>query len=463
LEQTAPDLQAQIDRLTLALETWRESRDHLQPMEQQLAQLTERCAEILNRWTETDERHAQAVGQAEARLREWGAIENRLQQDSVQRLRELEETIEQEWQKLRRLHDEPVKQLREQAAALGETCVATANLALRGFERAEARLASIESDLQGRLNQLSRDLRAAVADLQAGTVRPALPASVAPFPLEGVLRLHEELRQDAPGDPVPPALTTVPPGAPETEDRPASADAPRQLVASTESLSARVESLERALTADHDQAQVTTARADQLGRRWRASLAAAVAALLAVALLGGWWINRRLNEAALRVTEAQQQAARASDEMAATRAEADRKLAEARQVAHTAEIVSGVLAAPDLVRLNLVGAESAAGAYAQALWSRYRGLVVSASRLPAAPAGSAYRVWLMATGTAVPVGALQPDEAGRATLAIDPLADAPRPITGVVVTLEPSAGSAQPTGPAVLARAPAAAAPAAAQ
>src|SRR5262245_49999030 len=77
LDQTIVDLQAQIDRLSSALQQWRETQDNLQPTEARLTQITERFAEILNRWNETDRRHAQAIGDVEERVSEWGSIENR--------------------------------------------------------------------------------------------------------------------------------------------------------------------------------------------------------------------------------------------------------------------------------------------------------------------------------------------------------------------------------------------------
>ena len=195
VELRLSELQTQIDRLSHALTQVRDVQDPAQPAEA-LAQLTERCAAILDQWTMTDERHQQAVVELEARLNNWNALEGRLQQESRHRLQELELTIEHEWQALRQTHEEPVKQLRDQAATLGETCVAAANLALRGFERAEARLAALEADLQGRMTQLSREVRLAVAELQDAPAarRPALNGEVSPFPLESVMRIHDELR-----------------------------------------------------------------------------------------------------------------------------------------------------------------------------------------------------------------------------------------------------------------------------
>ena len=79
-------------------------------------------------------------------------------------------------------------------------------------------------------------------------------------------------------------------------------------------------------------------------------------------------------------------------------------------------------------------------------------MVVSTSRLAAAPAGSAYQVWLLSTGAPIGVGMITPDAAGRATLSLDTLPDLPPVVTGIIVTIEPAAGSAAPSGAVVLTR-----------
>jgi Anti-sigma-K factor rskA, C-terminal len=454
LEQTLPDLQAQIDQLSLALRQWRETQDMLLPMEQRLSALTERCAEILNRWSEHDQRHADAIKQLEGKLNDWSAIEQRLEQDSLQRIREFEGTIEHEWSQLRQMHAEPVKQLREQSATLGETCVAAANLALRGFERAESRFAALEADLQERLSQLSHDVQTAIADLRHD--RPALKP--APFPLEGVMRIHDEMRE-SPGDaaaalpPAPAAPTSVEtPAAPET--KPAA-----QLPEAAAALTVRMESLEREVTHTNQEVRDSVSKAEQMQRGWRLLFGIAAGAIAIAALIGlnvMSRVNARLNEAATRVAAAEKQAQAASDaatkEIASTRAEADKQIAEAHTTALRAQIVSNVLAAPDLVRFSLGSADAAGRASAQVLWSRSRGMVVSTSRLPAAPAGSAYQVWLLSTGAPISVGTISPDAAGRATLSLDTLPDLPPVVTGIIVTLEPAAGSAAPSGAVVLTR-----------
>src|SRR5690606_9980746 len=62
------DLQAQIDRLNAALQRWQQAEAELQPMEDRLANLSERGSEILNRLAAADERQARAVSEVEARL-----------------------------------------------------------------------------------------------------------------------------------------------------------------------------------------------------------------------------------------------------------------------------------------------------------------------------------------------------------------------------------------------------------
>ena len=143
VERRLAELQSQIDRLTMSLHLWREGQDELKPMEQRLSQLTAQCAEIVERWGVTGGRHAQVVSEMEQRLGDWNAAETRVAQDASARIQDLQRIIEHEWSALRQIHEEPVRQLREQASSLTEVCVTTATTALSGFERAEARLAGL--------------------------------------------------------------------------------------------------------------------------------------------------------------------------------------------------------------------------------------------------------------------------------------------------------------------------------
>jgi hypothetical protein len=195
-------------------------------------------------------------------------------------------------------------------------------------------------------------------------------------------------------------------------------------------------------------------------RVWRAAIIAA-----AVVILGGGallfrlqrQVDAKLNDAAVRVAAAEREADTATElanrRIAETQEEAGRTLAEARRTALQAQITSSVLAAPDLTRISLAGGPAAPGAYAQVLWSRSRGLVLSASRVPAPRQGATYQLWLLTSAGAVSAGLFAPDSAGRATLAIETPPSVLRPVVSAVVTLEPSDGRPQPTGPRVLTRA----------
>jgi anti-sigma-K factor RskA len=65
-----------------------------------------------------------------------------------------------------------------------------------------------------------------------------------------------------------------------------------------------------------------------------------------------------------------------------------------------------------------------------------------------------YQVWLLTNAEPVSAGVFVPDQAGRATLAVDNLPQIPRPVGGVAVTMEPAGGRPSPSSAAVLARAP---------
>ena len=97
----------------------------------------------LQRWAATVERHTQAVAQLEAYAGEWKDASSRVRHEATERLQDLEATIEREWDTLKRMQEEPIRQLREQAESLQQASLAMANASLKGVERAEARFASV--------------------------------------------------------------------------------------------------------------------------------------------------------------------------------------------------------------------------------------------------------------------------------------------------------------------------------
>ena len=457
-----PDLQAQIEDIRGALEEWRRKREYSQATEQRLARITVQCARMVETWQQLEQRRTLALtgiaGGLEGGL-EIGAGGNGRDSEVGDRLQALERTIEHEWEALPE---------GDERATLAESCVAAAELTLKGFARAEARLAALEQDLRTRMDGLSSDLQAVVSELRTSR-QGALPGAAPAFSLESVMRIHEELRESDPDAPAAQELQSAPPIEPVPVAPASNASAPAAAApALTEgtdraetaaALAARVESLERVVSTAPD---VAVPRTNRL-RPMHAALALAMA-IVAFALFG-WWMQRRvdasLSEAATRVADAERQSeatsAAARQEAAAAREEAARQVAEAQQSAAHAQIVGNVLAAPDLLRYWL-RASDGSRAYAQVLFSRSRGMVFSASRLPAPGAGKTYQLWLLSATGPVNAGLVTPDAEGRVTLATDvPLTTQGR-VSGAYVTLEAAGGSTQPSTDRVLVRVEAAAA-----
>ena len=163
----------------------------------------------------------------------------------------------------------------------------------------------------------------------------------------------------------------------------------------------------------------------------------ALAAALVFAVGAGayaWQLQLRVRTLEGRLDRAEQRAS-----------SAEREVAVARRTASDTQATMGVLAAPDLVRIELAGQSAAASARARALWSRNRGMVFAATNLPEAPAGRVYQVWVVTAGGPVSAGLLTPDTNGRAEAYFNTPPDIAPP-TAVAVTLEPAGGVPAPTG-----------------
>lgn len=137
-------------------------------------------------------------------------------------------------------------------------------------------------------------------------------------------------------------------------------------------------------------------------------------------------------------------------------AAADQLVADSRRVAAELQSAMGVLAAPDLARIDLAGQPAAPGARARALWSRARGMVFTASNLPPLPEGRVYQVWVVAGPAPISAGLLMPDAAGGGMAYYMTAPDIPAP-RAIAVTLEPAGGLPAPTGAFYLMGAPGAA------
>jgi hypothetical protein len=257
------------------------------------------------------------------------------------------------------------------------------------------------------------------------------------------MRIHEELRDS---DDTAHSARTLPDAAP-----PAAPVSPKQaafLPERSESLAARMQSLEEKVAA-----------APSNTSWWRSYPAAGL--LIGLVVVGGAfasWIQgrveNRLAQADARVAAADRQretaSQLASNQIAATRAEAVKQVAEARNTAMQAQLVGNVLAAPDVLRYDLNGTAAASRANAKVTFSRTRGLLFSASRLPQLKAGTTYQLWLITGSGPFNAGLFTPDASGRATFMTDTPGNVPRRVTGAFVTLEPSGGGPQPSGTTIL-------------
>ena len=106
------------------------------------------------------------------------------------------------------------------------------------------------------------------------------------------------------------------------------------------------------------------------------------------------------------------------------------------------EGVDQVAAAPDARQLPLDGAVGTL----EVIWSATGGrLAVEGRDLPDPGPGRAYQLWLLGGAQPVPAGVFDPDGAGAVSYA----GRLPGEPAGWAVTIEPAAGSAQPTSPIV--------------
>lgn len=377
-------------------------------------------------------------------LHQWqqadGVAERASAVDVAQRMRTIEETLDREALALRVLHQEPLRQLQAQAANLSEICASAAQ-SVQGLDQAGSRLEAIQADVHMHLTDLSRALQALVADLRANTSTGlSTQGPPASWPLDRIVHLHDELRRGA-------------------ADRDGAATAPDS-AASSGSDGVRQNFLQAALDAEaaHGDGLAPTDEPSAPRRRPWILGTALLAAVSVLVFIVERRIESTLNDAGARVASAERQATAAAQtanqEIVAAREEANRQIAAARDSAQRAETVGAILTAPDLIRFSLTGGASVDRSSAQVLWSRTRGLVMSASRLPAAPPETIYQLWLKTSGDPVSGGIFVPDATGRATLVTDVPPKVSGPVLGAEVTIEPTGGRNAPSGRPLLVRYP---------
>lgn len=186
--------------------------------------------------------------------------------------------------------------------------------------------------------------------------------------------------------------------------------------------------------------------------RWRGwTMAAIVVAVLAV-VYGAY---REISTARERADAAERAAAgarTAAEQTVASAAGAtQRAVADALALATRSSRMIEIIAAPDARRLDLLGKAAAPAATGQALWSRSRGVILSATRVPPPPAGEVYQVWLSMSTGPVSLGFASPDAQGRVGATFELPPGAAGTVAGFLVSREPAGGSSTPRGVPVLA------------
>jgi hypothetical protein len=413
LEQRLSNLQTQVERL------WRKAEANVPPIEQRLAAMADQYADYLKRWAETVERHTQAVAQLESYASEWKDASSRVRLEANERLQDLEATIAREWDDLKRMQEEPIRELREQAESLQQASLAMANASLRGVERAETRFATFENDVHLRLAELTRDLQTALTEMRLRLDRPPAGRDLsATWSLDDVTRLHGQLRE----------------GVGATGDFPHTIDHPS--ISSIRELSA-------ASAPDAAGAEIYG-----FPPKWVAAAAALVIAVLTAGIFG-YRLQSQIKSATERARISELKADAAINDAARQQEaalESARQLAEMREMTLRAQRMAEVTAAPDLIRFNLSGTKGASG---QGLFSRSRGLVINGWRLPELQGNSTYQAWLVTRTMPIKAGALMPQGDGSATLVQQP-PTVPRAVVGIIVSAESASAGDTPSGATVL-------------
>lgn len=447
-EQRLSDLQAQIDRLTIALQLWRDGQERQSHPDERLARFADDVADVLQEWSVVGERHARAVDALEHQVASFATIEARLHEESAQRFLGLERLVQQEWAALRHVQFEPGGPVREQAAALTHACVVAASA--RVAPVAAGAPDGAEVDLQQYFSRVVSEAPAPEAAPPAAPV--AVHTEPVPVPVDAPMDVPAPVPVPAPAEPE--AAFAAEPSPPEPHMRSVGPISSEYLPnAESDILRAEMgrrlaemrmmfrESIEQAT----DQNDVTHRST------WRVLVA--VACLFVIVAAGGaWWligIQRQLAMSVSRLADLEASSARAQAAteraLADARAESARLAEAARLADANTAAMSAVIAAPDLVRYALTGLDGSAIS-AQLLWSRSRGLVLSATDLPPLAAGQAYQAWLLTESDAVSAGLLGLAADGRGSLLSARPPAVPRPVVGVSITLEPDAGSASPSG-----------------
>ena len=172
----------------------------------------------------------------------------------------------------------------------------------------------------------------------------------------------------------------------------------------------------------------------------------AAAAVLAAILVGGYarllqthigFLDRELREARAQAESARRQLI-----------DAQAQLTGAKQQLQRVSLTTQILAAPDVIKVDLKGQPAAPAAIGRAFWSPTRGTILTANALPPLPPSQVYQLWMVTPAGPLSAGLLSLDPQGGG-LVVDNTTTPERP-AAFAVTIEPAGGVPAPTGARVL-------------
>ncbi len=362
---------------------------------------------------------------------------------TLQQLRDLRKRLDEAEHRFEHM-DEQIAGLDRKTNELRQTCVEVAKSAHLSVQLAEDLFGSHAAAIDRKIADWSNKIHGAVVrsaeevaqrvgaslEAQAGGAMP----SATPWALEGIAELHQSLRRGASGE----------------TDRDSSITA----MAATERALDRPSTLPRLAeprVTDLPPRGSGSTAIDRSSSSWQVATVVVVLAAMALAFYS-WRLRDRLGTLEARSRAADVRLALAERTAGDARQASEQQMQvsieqirAAEQRALRAQAVSDVLAAPDLVRFDLKGTPLARAAYAQVLWSRSRGLVLSASRLPALPPTRAFQAWVLSGGTPRSAGVFAADQSGRGSIVISSALTFPKPVA-LSITAEAKEGSSLPSG-----------------
>jgi hypothetical protein len=406
------ELTTRLHLLDVTLHDLERVRQRLEDTEQRFGRIMRDSASLLEALGRLDEQRAGSVAALNARL-------TSLIDDSNRRIESFERGVSHEWTVLRELYEAPLDDLKRQAQELRSACLEVT----RALGPAHPTGAGSYDSLAARTE-----------------ATPATPVSGEPWSLGEVARLHQRVRESPAGE----RMGSGPAAALGLADP--SGTAPPAQVGGLLGLETPPLSLPAAPITAHHAAEPLDPRPSGT-RTWRVVLAFSFLVLLVAAGFGIYTSRlwERIGQLEARTAEASQRITQAEQQVVEVQKAAEQRVGDLQQAAVRAQRVSEILAAPDLLRIDLGPTARGGGAYAQVLWSRSRGLVASASRLPRTRPGRVYQLWVLNDEAPASAGVFELDGAGRGSLIIGEPLTFPKRL-GFVVTGEPEGGSPAPTG-----------------